>query len=220
MIIFWRRMIFFDFIQSCCNLCVKERIESDHLPLEFHVNIPGANACTDEQQERREYTDKFVWINEYAVDFVNMMNSEVIHVKLLHAYNLLDLNVNEALQLFNNTVKQAADCMKQQVCINRVKRKDEWFDLECRNERQKVRTLLRTFGRTLHKEDRQIFCVSRKEYKNLLQRKRKAHNKIMFNEIVLNINNQQCFWKSVHAVFKKQVYSHNSITMDEWRNHF
>ena len=39
MITLWFPKNFFSLIQHDCRLCVIERIESDHLPLELHTNV-------------------------------------------------------------------------------------------------------------------------------------------------------------------------------------
>ena len=46
---------------------------------------------------------------------------------------------------------------------------DEWFDWERRN----VRRLLKKYRRSPFTDDRSAFCLARREYKNVLKKKKK-----------------------------------------------
>ena len=50
---------------------------------------------------------------------------------------------------------------------------DEWFDWECKVVRRNVRRLLKKYRRSLLADDRDAFCLARREYKNSLKKKRK-----------------------------------------------
>ena len=45
------------------------------------------------------------------------------------AISFIDLDIDKALEIFNNCVKEKAECMKKQIRIKKNGRKlDEWFD--------------------------------------------------------------------------------------------
>jgi hypothetical protein len=190
------------------------------MPLEFYINISNENVRQPVAQEKREIIEKYVWKCDHADDFTGMINSDEIRLRLLEALDLIDLNVAGALDMFNNAVKQAAECMKQTIRINESKRQDKWFDAECRLARQNVRKLLRKFHKTLDVSDRNLYCTARREYKNMLTRKRLMYNDLLCKQIVSSVNNQQEFWKNVRTVLRKGEYNRNNITVEEWYNHF
>ena len=47
------------------------------------------------------------------------------------AIDLIDLDLDEALNLFNSCIKEKAERMKKQIRINKSRKLDEWFDWEC-----------------------------------------------------------------------------------------
>lgn len=209
----------FDFILSFCNMCVKERIESDHMPLEFCIDISDKNVCQNVQQHKNEFMERYIWKSNNAEDFSNKMNSHSTRLKLAEAIDHIPVNVNEALDMFNDIVKQAAECMKETVCMDRVKRHDKWFDQECRIARQNVRKLLRKFNKTLEPSDRYCYCTARREYKNMISMKKLAYNNQLYHQIESSIGDQKDFWKNVRTVLRKD-YSKNTITTEEWYDHF
>ena len=117
----------FALIQHDCRFCVMERIESDHMPLELHTNVeemvePAAQA------DKNECTAKFVWKADCAQQFIESMHSDKSKEQLRLASSLIDVDINEALQSFNNCLKQNAEYMKRKTYVNRPKRMDEWYD--------------------------------------------------------------------------------------------
>ena len=86
-------------------------------------------------------------------------------------FSLTDLDIDKALDIFNNCIKEKAECMKKQIRIKNGRKLDEWFDWECKVERRNVRRLLKKYRRSLLADDRKAFCLARREYKNLLKKK-------------------------------------------------
>ena len=126
----------FSLIQHDCRLCVMERIESDHMPLELHTNVEEMIGHTAEV-DKNECTDKFVWKADYAQRFIESMHSDITKEQLSLASSLIDVDINEALKSFNDCLKQNAECMKRKIYVNRPKKMDEWYDEECRAARKK-----------------------------------------------------------------------------------
>ena len=126
----------FALIQHDCRLCVMERIESDHMPLELHTNVeemiePAAQA------DKNECTAKFIWKADCAQQFIESMHSDKSKEQLRLASSLIDVDISEALQSFNVCLKQNAEYMKRKTYVNRPKSMDEWYDEECRAARKK-----------------------------------------------------------------------------------
>ena len=102
------------------------------------------------------------------------MNTVETHERLLYVTQLIDVDVNKALDMFNDILRKAAKCMKKRIFVTNYRRRNtEWFDQECRLERKNIRKLLRRFRKTLN-HDRNAYCEARREYKNLFCRKKKC----------------------------------------------
>ena len=126
----------FALIQHDCRLCVMERIESDHLPLELHTNVEEMTELAA-QVDNNEYSFKFVWKADCTQQFIESMHSDETKEQLRLASNLIDVDINEALKSFTDCLKQNAEYMKRKTYVNRPKRMDEWYDEECRAARKK-----------------------------------------------------------------------------------
>lgn len=149
------------------------------------------------------------------------MNSVETHERLLYVTQLIDVDVNKALDMFNDILRKAAECMKKRIFVtNHSRRNTEWFDQECRLERKNVRKLLRRFRKTLNHDDRNAYCKARREYKNLLCRKKKMFHDGLLNELINSVKNQQEFWQTMHKISHKRVQPLNSIAIGEWFQHF
>ena len=143
-----------------------------------------------------------------------------MHEKIEKAIHLIDVNINEALHTFNECIQQSAEVMKKRIPINKTKSLGDWFDHECVLTRRKVRRLLRTYNKSLKKEDRNNYTVARREYKNLLQRKKREFNDTVLHRLVASIGNQKDFWKNVQNVSFKATQPKSNIDIDTWFKHF
>ena len=90
--------------------------------------------------------------------------------------------------------------MKQVIKVKNKQKIKDWFDAECHSARKNVRKLLRKFKRTLFAEDRDSFCKARREYKHLLNRKRKQYNNALLTELLSSIKDQKQFWNNVRKI--------------------
>eukprot|EP00745_Piridium_sociabile_P025429 TRINITY_DN40248_c0_g2_i2.p1 TRINITY_DN40248_c0_g2~~TRINITY_DN40248_c0_g2_i2.p1 ORF type:complete len:123 (-),score=13.89 TRINITY_DN40248_c0_g2_i2:38-361(-) len=98
------------------------------------------------------------------------------------AVSLIQIDINDALNAFNNCIREAAECMKKHIGCKEQYENRDWFDAECNFQKKLVRRLLNKFRRTLEDEDRHTFCKARREYKHLLNMKRKQFNDSLLNE--------------------------------------
>ena len=160
-------------IHSTCELCVTGCIESDHMQLTFRVIFPKENVFSDEISPHEQIIERFVWDNLCAQKFTSLMCTDETCAILDEAISLIDLDIDKALDIFNNCIKEKAECMKKQITIKNGRKLDEWFDWECKVGRRNVRRLLKKYSRSLLADDRSAFCLARREYKNLLKKKKK-----------------------------------------------
>ena len=204
---------------SDCSLNVSESILSDHLPIECCLNSSNVNYFSqDKDDSSSNVIEKYVWKEDKAQHFIDMVNSDMSRDTFSHAIQLIDYDVDVALEMFSECLKKQAECMKQKVNLNRFKKK-EWFDEECRNNRRNVRKLLRKFRKTKLKSDSVAYCISRREYKNLLYRKKKQYNESILEQLMSTVNDQQNFWKTLRKVSSKSNPP-NNVTMSQWFAHF
>ena len=97
---------------------------------------------------------------------------------------------------------------------------DEWYDEECRAARKNVRKLLRKCPKSLNRAESVDYCCARREYKKLLQQKRKKVNENVLNNLMQSVSDQQAFWQDMRKISKNKYQPLNSISEQEWFNHF
>ena len=208
----------FSILFDTCKLNVLNRIESDHMPLSFDIYFE--NGSEHEVCDVNAFVEKFVWISDYKLTFQRNMNSDDMKEKMKLATDMIDVDINQALSLFNECVKEAAECMKKKVFVNRERKKQDWFDHECKTQRKLTRKTLNRFRCTMQASDRSEYCIARREYKNLLHRKRKQYNDILISNLVTSIDDQHAFWCAVKNISFKQRSVRNSVSIDVWFEHF
>eukprot|EP00745_Piridium_sociabile_P014995 TRINITY_DN220_c0_g1_i2.p1 TRINITY_DN220_c0_g1~~TRINITY_DN220_c0_g1_i2.p1 ORF type:complete len:782 (+),score=58.82 TRINITY_DN220_c0_g1_i2:69-2414(+) len=109
--------------------------------------------------------------------------------------------------------------MGKRICIGKQPHK-EWFDNECRLKRRKVRRLLRKYKHSVDKDDRVLYCIERREYKNMLARKKTKHRELLLTELLNSVKCQKTFWEIIRKVSRKKTQPQNSISIDQWFEHF
>ena len=107
---------------------------------------------------KQQFIEKFVWNSDNEKMFTDLMCTDETCTMLDRAIHFIDIDINEALSIFNNCIKQKAECRKRQIKKNKSKTLDEWFDHECKLGRRNVRKLLKKLWRSLHVDDRNVFC--------------------------------------------------------------
>ena len=203
-----------------CTLNVMDHTFSKHMPLSFSVSFPRENEdLSNSNSKKNIYVDKFIWNIDKEQTYLDALVSERIYVKFEEALRMINVNLNLALNLFNDFITEAASCMKKKICLNR-KSKNDWFDLECRNKRKNLRKLLKKYRKSLANNDREQYCIARREYKRLIQRKKKDFNRSIIDSLTLAIEKQKEFWDTMHKICPRKKFTKNDITVEDWYNHF
>ena len=123
-------------IRSTCELCVIGRTESDHMLFTFRVRFPKVNTCNAEACYQEQIIEKFVWYSGNEQVFTSLMRTGETPAMLGRAIDLIDFDLDEALNLFDSCIKEKAECMKKQIRINKSRKPDKWFDWECKVARK------------------------------------------------------------------------------------
>jgi hypothetical protein len=209
----------FDLIIDTSFFHVDNRIESDHMPLQFCAKCKHDYAVAKQLVNETEVVVKYQWNTELAHNFIHKMTSDEVKQRMHHAENLLDTDINLAVDIFTKCIKEQAQDMKRRIKTDR-KRKNEWFDDECWLVRKNVRKLLRNFRKSFSASDRREYCKQRSEYKKLLHLKKKNHYNNVFDQLLTSVGDQQAFWKTVNKIHKKRSQPKHDITIDDWYSHF
>ena len=205
--------------QNNFKFCVADRIESDHMPVEFYINF--RNSSTKEVRiDQNKQIQKFEWKDDCAQQYTDAINSDQCRQQIDLAMNLIDVDINGALEVFINCLKEKAEVMTKKIYVNQPRKSHAWFDAECKENRQYVRRLLRQFRKTLNSRDRIAFCQARRRYKNILRNKRKDFNQNLADRLVQSVSDQKMFWQTVHAVPGTRTQTYNSISTEDWFSHF
>ena len=85
---------------------------------------------------------------------------------------------------------------------------------------KKIRKFLRKFCKSLNRAESVDYCCARREYKKMLQQKRKKFNENVLNNLMQSVSDQQAFWQNMRKIPKNKYQPHNPISEKEWFNHF
>ena len=98
---------------------------------------------------------------------------------------------------------------------------NDWFDEECAQKKKTVKRALKRFQRskTENTEYRETYVSERKEYKQLLARKKTEFDRARIARLKQSINDPKLFWQTIRSVNKK-VTIYNGITKEQWYEHF
>ena len=58
---------------------------------------------------------------------------------------MINVEINKALRVFEESIKEMAMCMKKRVFSNKHRKSREWFDFECNVRRRNVRKQQRKY---------------------------------------------------------------------------
>ena len=201
----------FAFLFDKCSVTVCDKIDTGHMPVVLSVLFPAVNTYSN-VDDQLIFVDKYIWDSEKMLSFQNSFRSEDVLKKINDAISAVDNDVNDAMRLFMECLKDAAECMKKRVCVNGRRKGFDWFDEECKAQRRLVRKLLKKFRRSLEAHDRVSFCQVRRQYKNLIFRKKRQYNQTMIDTLVSSVNCQKEFWDNVHKIIPKRKTVKNQIS--------
>ena len=206
-------------VSDSCKLTINERIDSSHLPVVLSISFPNENVSKASDNRFSVCSERYLWNSNHSEEFKNKLIQENTRRQLERAIDLIDVDVDCALDVFNDCLKEVAECMKKRIVVGK-KSKQDWFDHECVMSRRKVRKALRKYCRSPNEEYRHSYCTLRREYKNLLHRKKKIFNESICNKLLESINDQKTFWDVVNNTLPKRKFNKNDISIEQWYDHF
>ena len=87
----------FAVVCDSCKLAISERIESDHMPVELFLRSLKEKEFIEDNED--VYINKFVWNPSNIQAFKDSFNSDEAQTRLKYAINLIDVDINNALQV-------------------------------------------------------------------------------------------------------------------------
>ena len=141
---------------------------------------------------------------------------KTITVTDAHAHKWFDLEcrnkrqeVRKHLRVLRKSYEKRGDMREKQTFMNASSNNQILFNEE---EQQKIEEQPNI--------DRHRYCISRREYNRLKERKRKEYNVSMINKLMLSIDNQKEFWANLKSIVPKRSSNDNDINRVTWFNYF
>ena len=205
-----------DMLCFCNKLSVFPLIESKHAAVSMWISLFDKNVDVCKNECRPSI--KYRWNDDKSKKFNEVLNSNDVKTSLKNAINRIDIDMNDALKKFNDCMYKAAECMLQKVHF-RSRPRNIWFDLECAESRRIVRNHLRHFYRYNNDDDRLAYAEKRKEYKQLLVKKKNDKKNEIVQKLKDNLNDPNVFWSCIKSCVQSKQMK-NCISMQEWYDHF
>ena len=209
--------------ECAIKLRILPRIDSKHLPVEFIFDASEKSNTIRDRITTVEI-EKYRWNQEKADEYCHSLLSNEISFIFDKATDLIDVDIEAALDKFNEGIILAAQCMKRTFKFGNKIKNSPWFDAECRKMRSDVRLSLRKYTKFKDKQDgdslRIIYTEKRKQYKQVLKQKRLDHKKDILETLEKSSSkDSRKFWGTI----KSSMYSGsplNTISSEDWLDHF
>ena len=207
-----------DLFPDHCELRIGDRVDSWHLPVEFKWKQAGQ--MIDQPDQRESYESCIVWSEDCLPSYKQELESDSFKRCMQDAHLVLGSDLDDSIEIFQNALYGAAACMVRK----RGKKKkhvNDWFDDECAQKKKTVKRALKRFQRSKKEntEYRETYVSERKEYKQLLARKKTEFDRARIARLKQSINDPKLFWQTIRSVNRK-VTIYNDITKEQWYEHF
>ena len=110
---------------------------------------------------------------------------------------MMDDCINAFIEIFTQALLTEAGCMLKAVKVRTgTLNRSSWFDAEC-HEKNDVRKCLRRLGNSRDSHDIAIYQNQRKEYKCLLQKKKREEQNVRVDCLLDTTNNSKEFGETL-----------------------
>ena len=108
---------------------------------------------------------------------------------------MMDNCINASIEIFTQALLTTAGCMLKTVRVRTgTQNRSSWFDAECHKKKKYVRKCLRRFRNSIDSHDLIIYQSQRKEYRSLLQKKKREEQNSRVDSLLDTMNNSKEFW--------------------------
>jgi len=205
-------------VKQCMSLSVTRMVESKHMPVELTFAVENSDIAFNLHTKKCSYK-RYVWDEEKTLDFYIALHSDKVKTCFEEAMSLVHIDIDLALERFNEGLKSAGACMTRKIKVGSHQQSRLWFDLECRESRKALRGKLDKFHKSHTDADRALYVQKRREYKELLRQKKLEKKESTVNALKENISNQKAFWSTMKKIQQKRPVK-NSIDIGLWHSHF
>ncbi|UYV73369.1 hypothetical protein LAZ67_10002875 [Cordylochernes scorpioides] len=190
--------------QIISDMWIEELSYSDHLPTVLQINT-GYEAIKS-SYNNEILTRKFIWTKEN----VEMLKHNLSDIEDGNETDINTKIVNFTTQIY--TAMESANIIK--FAKRRHQLSKPWYDKDCYIMKKTTKVSLQRCRNSNNTHDRQKYFEARREYLNLLQRKRDEFNKDK-NEMIKNAKDPKSFWNAI-AAFRKKPIIQGEIDIKEW----
>ena len=199
------------------QLQVGSQILSCHMPLEISVG-PCANSRKKDHVYKKQ--SKLVWDVRKSEEVKRNVESAEFRAFLNDIFHMVDIDIDKAIELFADTLLSNATCMYRSVNVgSKANTVSKWFDVECKNAKQKAMDALFKYRRSKEDVYRAEYVELRNNYKQLIRITKFDYYKNSCRALLENINDSSKFWQSIRNVSNK-CSERPDIPLVEWQMHF
>ena len=202
------------------------RVESQHMPIEMTLKGDNNTRTVTANNDKRE-TTKVKWNEAKKEECINILNKPNTIRKIQEATELLDNNIEEGMDKFDNIMKNINKPMRSTFRNNGIKEeRKKWFDKDCEAKKKAARQALTEMSRINgkkkkdeYKRAKEKYLDKRIEYQKFIRERRKQYKKEMQEKLVNSRHDTKAFWKEVRKIsYRKQKLA--DISINQWGDHF
>ena len=195
---------------------------TDHCPITFEIN-QSLNQSNFKKSKNADRPSHYKWNNYMKIDYQNYLKDEISDNILSSlicdlADNTCDINTHVAN--LNQCVNYAAShTMRKNKKFRGNFPCNTWYDAECKQLKADLRIQARLINHC-DKEHRIDYHKNKRIYKNLIQRKKRQHQKKVACELeTLQSNDPQAYWKFWKRQ-KRNISPVDYINVDVFTQHY
>ena len=205
------------------SLSMSDMLLSDHLPVTLIIALKTdlSKDTLNTNNQKTTFVNKLMWDKTKETEVMANFNDIDISNRLEAALQEVEHDVDQALNTFNDCMKNAADCMVK-TCAFPGKKRCIWFDQECKDMKREGKRLLRLFWKKRLESDRLEYVRIKRDYRKLLKQKKQDFRRNTAESLAANANKSGEFWKELNKLSggntKKSVS--DNISLENWFKHF
>ena len=203
------------------DLFVRDRVESQHMPLEIVFGSPKVHKTSENTVRTYE---KLCWDASKTEELEKKVQTPDFVNRISEATGLIDVSVDEALVQFTETMTVSAECLKRVVKTckkGKPQTRAQWYDEECRENKKTAYDALKCYRKDKGVEARKQYMLCRRAYKNCIREKKRNYFAELRNTLKNSAKDSKVFWAVVRSISRRSSSSpHSNIDINTWKEHF
>lgn len=185
---------------------------SDHFPVSIYLNYENTHSNNRNEIPINKY--KVTWDKEKSTNFLMAMEWKP-EVSNVHC------NIDKCNKTLISSISETAINLGMTKPIHKynIKCNKPWYDKECQEKSNQLKTNLRTLKKAgFNESNLTIYKSMKKEYRTLLANKKKTYNDTTIRDLS-NARNPIIFWKTINRHRKKNSINNNTPGIESWQNY-